>query len=169
MQVKQEEYVNADAIAAGLSPFAPESTAIQAGRLMLERIKLLTEKKVDFAFESTLASKTFVTLINRAKQLGYSINITFLWLHTPELAKVRVADRVSLGGHNIPEETVVRRYYRGIKNFFELYMPLADRWQLHDNSNFEPVLIAETSALTGKMIQFPNVWDTIVSQINDAK
>lgn len=138
-----EEYVNADAIAAALSPFNPESTAIQAGRLMLDRIHLLAAEKKDFAFETTMASRSFVPFIEMCKAQNYRINILFLWLHAPELAVERVALRVENKGHHIPEETIRRRYQRGLDNFFNLYVPLADRWLLCNNSGEKRSYVAE--------------------------
>lgn len=129
-----EEYVNADAIAAGLSPFRPEATAIQAGRLMLGRIRHLASLKKDFAFKTTLASKSFVPFLKQCKQDGYSVTVLFLWLQNVGLALSRVAGRALAGGHFVPEEVVRRRYIRGITNFFKRYQPLADNWALYDNS-----------------------------------
>lgn len=129
-----DEYVNADTIAAALSPFHPESTAIQAGRLMLDRIHSLAAEKKDFAFETTMASRSFAPFIKDCKAQGYRINLLFLWLHDPDLAVERVALRVENKGHHVPEDTIRRRYHRGLDNFFNLYMPLADHWLLCNNS-----------------------------------
>ncbi|MBS0359159.1 MAG: zeta toxin family protein, partial [Proteobacteria bacterium] len=137
------EYVNADSIAAALSPFAPEATAIQAGRLMLDRIHHLTEQKKDFAFETTMSSRTFVPFLKKAKQNGYQINLLFMWLQNPSLAINRVSNRVRDGGHNIPEKIIIRRYKRSLNNFLNLYLPLADEWALYDNSSNIPATIAE--------------------------
>lgn len=140
-----DEYINADAIAAALSPFHPESIAIQAGRLMLERIHHLSEQKKNFAFETTMASRSFASYLKNCKDLGYKINLLFLWLQSPELAVQRVASRVENGGHNVPEEDIRRRYQRGIKNFINIYIPLADQWVFCDNSNEKPHVIAENN------------------------
>jgi predicted ABC-type ATPase len=110
-----KEFVNADEIARGLSPFQPETVAIQAGRLMLKRIEDLMEEKADFAFETTLASRSYVKTIQRAKELGYTVTLLFFWLPSTEMAKKRVKERVLRGGHNIPEDTIVSRYYAGKK------------------------------------------------------
>ena len=118
-----KEFVNADSIDEGLSPFNYESVAFEAGRIMLQRIHQLMEEKVDFAFETTLAAKSYVPLIKSAKRFGYEITLLYFWLNSPELAKQRVALRVKKGGHNIPHEIIERRYYRGIYNFFNLYIP----------------------------------------------
>lgn len=138
-----QEYVNADTIAAALSPFNPDSVAINAGRVMLERIHLLTGQKVDFAFETTGASKSFAPFLANCKQQGYHIVILYLQLQTPELAVERVALRVASGGHNIPTPVVHRRYHRSLDNFSSLYAPLADEYFIYDNSNLRPMLIEQ--------------------------
>ena len=138
-----KEFVNADAIAAGLSPFAPESVAIEAGKLMLNRINHLVEMEVDFALETTLSSSGYLNLVERAKQKGYSTTLIFFWLNSPELAIERVSSRVFKGGHNIPVETIRRRYERGIKNFVSLFSNKVDSWLLFDNSDKDLVIIAD--------------------------
>ena len=140
--LKCREYVNADAIAAGISPFKPEQTAIQAGRLMLERIHYLANRGEDFAFETTMASKTFVPLLRECKNKGYSVTLIYLWLANPDLAIKRVALRVEGGGHGIPADVIRRRYSNGVSNFFRLYMPVCDTWGIYDNSSDHPVLVA---------------------------
>lgn len=116
-----KEFVNADSIAAGLSPFNPESVAFEAGRIMLNRINQLVNEKVDFAFETTLATRSYVSLVKRARKAGYRITLLFFWLYSPQVALKRVAKRVSMGGHNIPSEVVFRRYFRGVHNLINLY------------------------------------------------
>ncbi len=138
-----EEYVNADAIAASLSPFKPESISIKAGKLMLGRIYELADQNVSFAFETTVASRTFINLIKKCKADGYAINILYVWLCHPDLAVQRVSSRVEKGGHQIEESVIRRRYLRSMNNLMNLYMPLADRWSIVDNSALEPTLIAE--------------------------
>lgn len=129
------EFVNADEIAAGLSPFNPEGVAIQAGRLMIDRIIHLLKEGESFAFETTLATRSYVKLIQQARKRGYFVTLLFFSLSTPEQAVLRVAKRVSLGGHNIPEDVIYRRYEAGLQNLFRLYMPICDYWALYDNSN----------------------------------
>jgi predicted ABC-type ATPase len=136
------EYVNADALAAALSPFAPETTTIQAGRLMLKRIHQLAEQRRDFAFETTMASRSFAPFIKQYQQQGYQIILLYIWLEDPNLAVVRVHDRVQEGGHFIPDDVVLRRYKRSMSNFLNIYTPLADRWLLYDNSFDLPIMIA---------------------------
>lgn len=118
--LKCKEFVNADSIAAGLSPFNVESVAFEAGRIMLERINQLLEENEDFAFETTLATRSYVSFIKKARTKGYKIILLYFWLASPDFAKQRVAKRVRQGGHNIPDEIVERRYYRGISSLFTL-------------------------------------------------
>lgn len=128
------EFVNADEIARGLSPFNPEGAAIQAGRLMIERVLQLMKDGQDFAFETTLATRSYIKLIKKAQSVGYFVTLLFFSLPTPEQAVQRVARRVSQGGHNIPLDVIYRRYEAGLKNFFQLYTPVVDFWSLYDNN-----------------------------------
>ena len=130
------EFVNADEIARGLSPFNSESMAIEAGRLMLKRIEELLEKEETFSIETTLATKSYINLVRRAQAKGYSVKVLFFWLNSPELALQRVAERVAKGGHNIPEPVIRRRYVAGIRNFFRLFMSEVDYWDIYDNSGY---------------------------------
>lgn len=140
-----KQFVNADEIARGLSPFEPEAVAIEAGRIMLSRIKELTVQQQDFAFETTLAARSYVPFIRRAQKNGYVVTLVYFWLNSPELAVNRVKERVKNGGHNIPEAVIFRRYYEGIKNLSTLYMPVCDTWTLIDNSDKHiPVVIAQS-------------------------
>lgn len=144
------EFVNADEIAAGLSPFNPEGVAIQAGRLMIERVIHLLKEGETFAFETTLATRSYVKLIQQARKRGYFVTLLFFALSTPEQAVARVAKRVTMGGHNIPTDVILRRYDAGLSNLFQLYMPVCDSWSLYDNSDCPAVRIA--SGLMGKVI-----------------
>lgn len=128
------EFVNADAIASGLSPFRPESVAIEAGRIMLARMRQLAANHNNFAFETTLASRSFAPWLRELQRDGYHVHVLFLWLRSADLAVSRVAERVRLGGHDVPEAVIRRRYESGLRNFFGMYMPLADSWQFLDNS-----------------------------------
>ncbi len=128
------EFVNADEIAAGLSPFNPEGCAIQAGRLMIDRIIHLLKEGETFAFETTLSTRSYVKLIQQAQKRGYFVTLLFFSLSTPEQAVKRVAKRVSQGGHNIPTDVIYRRYRSGLTNLFSLYTPVVDYWALYDNS-----------------------------------
>lgn len=136
------QFVNADTIALGLSGFEPERAAFQAGRVMLARLQQLAAEREDFAFETTLASKTFAPWIKQLKNDGYQFHLVFLTLPSSDLSIERVAERVRMGGHHVPEETIRRRYDAGIRNFFRLYHPLADGWRVYDNTDIAPRLIA---------------------------
>lgn len=136
------EFVNADEIARGLSPFNSESIAIEAGRLMLKRIEELLEKEETFSIETTLATKSYINLVRRAQAKGYSVKVLFFWLNSPELALQRVAERVAKGGHNIPELVIRRRYVAGIRNFFRLFMSEVDYWDIYDNSRYPAIQVA---------------------------
>lgn len=155
-----KEFVNADEIARGLSPFQPEKVSIQAGKLMLERINNLLEQGGDFAIETTLATKNYIRFIDKAKLNGYNVVLLFLWLNSDELAINRVKVRVAEGGHHIEENVIKRRYLNGIKNFFELYMPIVDEWIFADNSGEQYKLIAEGSN-SKKKVWDENIWKTI--------
>jgi predicted ABC-type ATPase len=158
------EYVNADPIAAGLSAFAPESVAIAAGRVMLARIDDLARQRVSFGFETTLASRSFAPWLQRRLADGYAVHLLFLWLASPELALARVAQRVKLGGHAVPDDVVRRRYAAGLRNFFELYQPLMSTWQFYDNSDLpEPRLIATGEGDLTQVFQ-ADLWASIVRQ-----
>jgi predicted ABC-type ATPase len=161
------EYVNADEIASGLSPFNPESVARQAGRLMLERLDTLVQERADFAFETTLAARSFAHFLRGCKSQKYTINLIYFWLQTPELAIERVHRRVESGGHNIPEEVIRRRYERGRKNLTQLYLPLCDKWIVYDNSRDNPLLVAELPLKQQPIIYFPPIWQQITSETND--
>jgi predicted ABC-type ATPase len=137
------EFVNADPIAHGLSAFRPESVAIAAGRVMLYRLRTLATARDSFAFETTLATRSFARWLRMLRNQGYRVHLTFLALPSADLALARVAERVRQGGHAVPEEVVRRRFHRGLANFFDLYEPIVDSWQLFDNSGLSgPRLIA---------------------------
>jgi predicted ABC-type ATPase len=141
-QVDCKHFINADLIAAGLSPFSPETAAIRAGRLMLEEIERLSQTGEDFSFETTLSGRSYVPLFRRLKHLGYVLHFFFLWIPEIELTLTRIADRVAAGGHDIPEEIARRRFNRSLRNFVLHYRPLADRWLLFDNSGRIPQTVA---------------------------
>ena len=138
-----KEFVNADEIAKGLSPFNPESMAIEAGRLMLKRIDELLAAKVSFSIETTLATRSYTRLIKRALSEGYKVSLIYFWLNSPELAVNRVLQRVNEGGHNVPLDVIYRRYQAGINNLFQIYMPSVDYCLLADNSVSPRVIVAE--------------------------
>jgi predicted ABC-type ATPase len=135
------EFVNADEIARGLSPFNPEGVSFEAGRIMLARINELLNQKKSFAFETTLATRSYVSLIKKAQKMGYKVHLLFLWLNSEELAIKRVKQRVKNGGHNIPVDVIRRRYKSGISNLKKLYIPIADTWVVYNNTHGTPAPI----------------------------
>jgi predicted ABC-type ATPase len=158
------EYVNADPIAAGLSAFAPESVAIAAGRVMLSRVDELARQRISFGFETTLASRSFGPWLRLRLADGYAAHLVFLWLASPELALARVARRVELGGHSVPDDVVRRRYAAGLRNFFGLYRPIVSTWQVYDNSDLPgPQLIAMGEGDTTQVLQ-ADLWASIMRQ-----
>ena len=138
------EFVNADLIAKGLSPFGPSKFVIKAGKLLLGQIADFSKKKVDFAFETTLAGKGYVNIFKQIRRDGYELHLFFLWLPNVKLALARVADRVRKGGHNIPEQDVKRRFNRGIWNLFHIYRELFDTWTVFDNSTTDAEIIVKS-------------------------
>ncbi|MDR1593695.1 MAG: zeta toxin family protein [Prevotellaceae bacterium] len=146
------EFVNADEIARGLSPFRPEKMAIEAGRIMLKRIDELLENNENFAFETTLSVKIHKNTVYKAKEKGYNVTLLFFWLQTVDLAKHRVRTRVREGGHNIEENVIERRYLSGIKNLFDVYIPIADVVMIFDNSEGKQKLIATKKQNTNTLV-----------------
>jgi predicted ABC-type ATPase len=134
-------FVNADLIAAGLAPFAPATAALHAGRLMLLELARHFERRQNFAFETTLAGRGYLSHIRSWQTAGYRVKLIFLKLNSPEEAIARVAQRVLQGGHDIPEDTIRRRFEIGRRNFENLYAPLVDAWALYDNAGSKPVLV----------------------------
>ena len=139
------EFVNSDEFAKGLSPFNPEKASIQASRYMILKVRYLLQRQLDFGIETTLATRTLLKTVRLAQASGYSVTLLYFWLNSPELAIERVAARVETGGHNIPEDTIRRRYRVGLDYFFHDYAPLCDRWILADNSQIPFRVIAEGS------------------------
>lgn len=158
------EFVNADSIAAGLSPFNVESVAFEAGRIMLERIRQLMKEGENFAFETTLATRSYVGLVRKAQEVGYEVSLLYFWLRSPQAAKQRVARRASKGGHHIPFEVIERRYYRGIENLFNLYIPVVDNWLVIDNRYITPGIIAIGSSKGDNEILNTELWNYILKQ-----
>lgn len=137
------QFVNSDEFAKGLSPFNPEGVSVQASRFMLMKIRYLFARKEDFGIETTLATRSLLKMVTRAQEEGYFVTVLYFWLNSPDLAVKRVKARVAAGGHNIPEETIRRRYKVGIRYFFNDYSTLCDRWILADNSKVPFRVIAE--------------------------
>lgn len=157
-----QEFVNADEIARGLSPFHPEKVAIESGRIMLTRINDLISMNVDFAFETTLSTKTYPNLIKEAQSKGYFVTLVYFWLNSIELAIERVKMRVLSGGHNIPEDTIRRRYLSGIENLPKLYLPICDYWMIIDNSEHPSKVIAEGFQKNEKEIYYKDIYNQII-------
>lgn len=164
-ELKVAEYVNADIIAQGLSGFRQEGSGIEAGRIMLQRLEHLAGRGESFAFESTLASRALAGMLRRWKREGgYTIHIAFLWLDSPLLAMDRVRERVLLGGHGVPEATIRRRYTAGLRNFFQVYMPMADSWFFYDNSSpGGPASVASREAGDVMKIFQADLWNQLVA------
>lgn len=141
-----ENFINADLIAQGLSPFSPSVAAMKAGRLVLREIRGLAAKGADFAFETTLSGKTYLSFLKMLKGKGYRIHLFFLWIPSAELALGRIKDRVASGGHDVPAVDVRRRFRRSIENFLDVYESLLDSWMFFDNSEEKPRLVAEKTA-----------------------
>jgi predicted ABC-type ATPase len=153
-------FVNADIIAQGLAGFDPESAAWEASRIMLERLDELAQKQEDFAFETTLAARSYVPRIEKWRREGYSFQLYYFWLPTADLAVERVALRVLRGGHHVPEETIRRRYRQSLRNLFQLFIPLADAWQVFDNEKRNTMrLVAHGSGTTIESIVRPELWE----------
>lgn len=161
------EYVNADEIATALSPFQPETVAIQAGKLMLKRLKYLANNQLDFAFETTLSGLNYRKFIQQCQEKNYQINLIYFWLQTPALAIARVKKRVASGGHDIPEDVIIRRYYRGKENLIQTYLPLCDTWIIYDNSNLAPELVAEKGFTQAPIIYQTDTYLRIMERETD--
>lgn len=157
-----KEFVNADEIAKGLSPFDPDNVKIQAGRIMLERIKNLIQRGDDFAFETTLATKSYIHLIKEAQVNGYFVTLVYFWLNSAELAIERVKERVANGGHNIPEDVIRRRYVSGIENLSKIYLPVSDSWMIIDNTIEPNKIIAAGKKNETINIYFTDIYNQIV-------
>ncbi len=155
------EFVNADAIATGLAAFDPERAAFAAGRVMLARLRELAAQRTSFAFESTLASRTFAPWLSAQIADGYDVHIIYVALRSPALAQRRVKARVRRGGHNIPKDTITRRFYRSANNVLNLYMPLASTWRLYDNSGTAPVLAVTGGANEAPIIRVTSTWNAL--------
>lgn len=155
------EFVNADTIAAGLSGFAPENVAFEAGRAALRRQRELAEDRKTFAFETTLATRSYARWLKEVSEKGYQISLVFLWLESAEVAIKRVAARVNAGGHSIPEATIRRRYDRGLKNLFEMYIPIANSWRVFHSSPIIPKEIARYDEVGGEVIFEHDLWKQI--------
>jgi predicted ABC-type ATPase len=165
------EFVNADTIASGLSAFEPEKAAIAAGRIMLTRLKELARQKVNFAFETTLASKSFAPWLKELTANNkYHLHFVYLWLPSPDLAVARVKSRIAMGGHSVPEDTIRRRYDKGLNNFFQLYRPLSCSWRFYNAAGPKIKLIASGNGKSPLTLQDSELWHNIEKgRANDKK
>ena len=163
-----DEFVNADVIAAGLSPSDPQSAALPAGRIMLQRLGELIAAGRDFALESTLSGRAYQRLFAELAGASYDINLYYLWLPSPDMSLERVRGRVRLGGHDIPESDIRRRYARGIENFYWIYRPMASRWLVQNgNAAGEHREVAEGRGSTLDFVHDPVIWSTIQRQVGE--
>jgi predicted ABC-type ATPase len=161
------EFVNADNIAAGLSPFNPANVAFEAGRIMLNRINELLEDRADFAFETTLSTRSYVSLVKKAQAAGYKVTLVYFWLSSVEEAKARVAKRVNNGGHDIPADVIERRYARGIFNLIHLYIPVCNYWLVVDNTNLDSGIIADGECNSSELVINYDLWKIIRDKVNE--
>jgi predicted ABC-type ATPase len=162
-------FVNADAIAQGLSGFNPEEVALEAGRIMLERLHSLAEQRADFAFETTLAARSYAKWLRNLTARGYSTHLFYFWVCDAEFAVERVAARVRAGGHHVPPDTVRQRYGRSIRNLFELYIPHLTTWKVYDNTAGDYRLIAEGGEGLGCLVSDAATWALIQQGAADAR
>jgi predicted ABC-type ATPase len=165
--LKIPTFVNADAIARGLNGLNPEAESFRAGRLMLQEMDRLVEARADFAFETTLSARTYAAWLGKLRVLGYETYLYYYWLDSPELAITRVAARVLRGGHHVPDVDVRRRYARSVKNFIELYRPVADHWEVYDNSDYGRKLLA-IGSIDDEAIDNEDDWATFLRSADDA-
>ena len=160
------EFVNSDEFAKHLAPFAPESAYITASRLMLQKVQYLFNRREDFCVETTLATRSLLKMVRKAQQQGYYVTVLYLWLSSPDIAVERVAIRVKAGGHNIPEQTIRRRYQMGLNYLFHSYMPVCDKWILVDNST-PPFEVVAEGTRKGLQIRNMEVYIRIRGQVTD--
>ena len=166
LPLKSKNFINADLIAEGISPFSPEVAAVRAGRLMLNEIRFFAQRRATFAFETTFSGRSYVRLIRQLKKQGYEVQIFFLWVKSVDVALSRVRERVLKGGHDVPEAVVRRRFGRSIRNFLAEYRRLADSWYLFDNSGGTPTVVALKRA--GKpRIMNPEQYQALIARYGD--
>ncbi|MCD8313687.1 MAG: zeta toxin family protein [Bacteroidales bacterium] len=156
-----KQFVNADEFAKALSPFNPEKVSIQASRYMLLKIRYLLERGEDFSIETTLATRALLKIVKKAQEDGYYVVLLYFWLNSPDLAVKRVRARVAAGGHNIPEETIRRRYYVGLGYLFHDYAPIVDRWILADNTRVPFKVVAEGGSHRPLSVKSPKTYETV--------
>ena len=166
--LKVDEFVNADTLAQGLSAFRPEDVAVEAGRLTLARLNTLEAQGKSFAFEATLASLSLVRRLERLRSVGYTVHVAYLWLPTVDLALARVAERVRVGGHDVPADAIRRRFLRGREHFFTRYRGLAHTWYLYDASPIGgPRLVAAGGRESTTTVRDQRLWRTAAGEFLD--
>lgn len=161
-------FVNADFIAYGLSPFDSLSAQYEAGRFFLSEIYANINKRTDFAFEATLAGRSHINLLKKLRNEGWQIVLFFLWIPSADFSKDRIRERVKHGGHNIPDDTVYRRFPRVMHNLVKIYVPLCDKVACYDNSGSKPVLVFEQDE-NGQRILNKDIYERIIRSANDYK
>lgn len=163
-----DAFVNADVIAQGLSGFSPASAALEAGRIMLNRLDELAQARVDFAFESTLAGRSVRGRLLDLIARGYAVHLFYLWLPSPDMAVERVRHRVKAGGHDVPEVVIRRRFWRSLVNFDHLYRPIVTSWQLLDAGRLpERPLVAQGGESARTTIIDEDTWNRVRRQIEE--
>ncbi len=155
LEMRCREFVNADLIAAGLSPFAPAKVSFKAGRIMLKRLHELFERREDFSFETTLTGGGYLHLLREMREAGYRIRLDFLWIPDLNLTRGRVKQRVTKGGHDIPDEVQQRRFGKGLRLLLEHYRPLVHHWRIFDNTGHNPHLIVEGEEASFRVVDAP--------------
>ncbi len=164
------EFVNADVVARGLSAFDPGSVAVAAGRVMLERLQELAGRRQSFGFETTLSTRSFAPWLRKLSADGYRVIVVYVWIPSPELSIQRIQDRIRAGGHFVPDATVRRRFTRSLRNFFQLYQPLASSWSMVDNSHLSgPNLIASGERSDVQSIGNPSLWERLCEEYSDVE
>jgi predicted ABC-type ATPase len=159
-------FVNADVIAQGLAGFDPDSAAVEASRIMLERLHALADRRADFAFETTLAARSFAGWLRGLRQTGYTVHLVYFWLESADLAVARVAQRVSMGGHDVPEVTIRQRYRRSIQNLFRLYRPVVSTWRIYDTTRpGDPELVAHGDETGTELILEETAWQQMQREL----
>lgn len=165
--MKTKEFVNADEIARGLSPFNVESVAFEAGRLMLQRMDYLMGQELDFAIETTLSTRSYVSMIRRAQQLGYVVSLYYFWIPSADVSKARVAQRVLQGGHNIPPDVIERRYGRSVENLVKRYVPICNFFTVFSNTGPVPEEVALGGMYLETEVLNNEIWKIIQAYEND--
>lgn len=162
-----DRYVNADAIARGLSPFEPDMSAVAAGRVMIEHIEDLSRDRRNFALETTLSGVRLASRLRALQQVGYRVHLIYLWLPSPELAIQRVSERLRLGGHSVEPDVIRRRYHRSLENLLKIYRPMSQAWRVYDNAGPTLQLIAHGVEGDGTIVTDAEKWNSVVQSVEE--